>query len=76
MSDASGRRAAPLEAHWGLADVGRRSVVSQRLGHSSVRTTLEIYAHAIHGADDEAVRKWEEYEVRNRQAKEPTKDEE
>ena len=33
-------------------------VVSQRLGHSSVRTTAGIYAHAIHGQDDEAVQKW------------------
>jgi integrase len=41
-------------------------VVSQRLGHSSVRTTADIYAHAIHGQDDEAVRKWEEYQERNR----------
>jgi integrase len=44
-------------------------VVSQRLGHSSVRTTADIYAHAIHGQDDEAVRKWEEYQTRNRPAK-------
>ncbi len=48
------------------------SVVSQRLGHSSVRTTLEIYAHAIHGSDDEAVRKWEDYQARNRQAAQGT----
>ena len=41
-------------------------VVSQRLGHSSVRTTADIYSHAIHGQDDEAVQKWEEYQVRNR----------
>lgn len=33
-------------------------VVSQRLEHSSVRTTADIYSHAIHGQDDEAVRKW------------------
>ena len=43
-------------------------VVSQRLGHSSVRTTLDIYSHALAGADDEVVRKWEEYQARNRQA--------
>jgi integrase len=41
-------------------------VVSQRLGHSSVKTTADIYAHAIHGQDDEAVKKWEEYQERNR----------
>jgi integrase len=32
-------------------------VVSQRLGHSSVRVTADIYSHAIHGQDDEAVRR-------------------
>lgn len=43
-------------------------VVSARLGHSSIRTTAEIYSHAIHGQDDEATRKWEEYQRRNRPA--------
>jgi integrase len=40
-------------------------VVSARLGHTSIRTTAETYAHAIHGGDDEAVRRWEEYRQRN-----------
>jgi|SRR5579871_311079 len=44
-------------------------VVSKRLGHSSVRVTADIYSHAIHGQDDEAVRQWEEYQQRNRSAK-------
>lgn len=44
-------------------------VVSQRLGHSSVRVTADVYSHALHGQDDEAVRKWEEYQERNRAAK-------
>ena len=44
-------------------------VVSQRLGHSSVRTTAEIYSHAIRGQDDEAVQKWKEYQERNRPTK-------
>jgi integrase len=44
-------------------------VVSQRLGHSSVRVTADIYSHAIHGQDDEAVRRWEEYQKRNREPK-------
>jgi len=35
--------------------------VSARLGHSSARTTQEIYAHMITGQDEEAARKWEEY---------------
>lgn len=44
-------------------------VVSQRLGHSSVRTTADIYAHAIHGQDPEAVKKWEEYQEQHRETK-------
>ena len=41
-------------------------VVSQRLGHSFVRVTADICSHAIHGQDDEAVRRWEEYQKRSR----------
>ena len=40
--------------------------VAARLGHSSVRTTQEIYAHMITGQDEEAARKWEEYQQRNK----------
>ncbi len=47
-------------------------VVSQRLGHSSVRVTADVYAHAIHGQDDEAVRRWEDHQQRNRPAKAKT----
>ena len=47
--------------------------VSVRLGHSSIRTTAETYAHAIHGQHDEATKRWEEYQQRNRQANFPTK---
>jgi integrase len=47
-------------------------VVSARLGHSDPTTTLRIYGHMIHGQDDEAVRKWEEYPQRHR-ANQPTK---
>ncbi len=47
--------------------------VSARLGHSDMQTTLRIYGHMIHGQDDEAVRKWEEYQQRNRPAGQPTK---
>lgn len=43
--------------------------VSARLGHSSIRTTQEIYAHMIHGQNDDAARKWEGYQKRNRPAK-------
>jgi integrase len=43
--------------------------VSARLGHSSVRTTQEIYAHMITGQDEEAARKWEAYQRRNQAEK-------
>jgi len=48
-----------------LADGVPLPVVSERLGHSSVRTTQEIYAHMIHGQDDDAARRWEEFQRRN-----------
>ena len=38
------------------------TAVSARLGHASIRTTQEIYSHMIHGQDDEAARKWEEFQ--------------
>ena len=47
--------------------------VSTRLGHSDMQTTLRIYGHMIHGQDDEAVRKWEDYQMRNRATSQPTK---
>ncbi len=47
--------------------------VSARLGHSSVRTTQEIYGPMIIGQDEEAERKWEKYQKRNRTAKEGPK---
>jgi integrase len=46
--------------------------VSARLGHSSVRTTQEIYAHMITGQDEEAAKKWEAYQQQNRQTKPET----
>jgi integrase len=55
-----------------LLDIGvPLPVVSARLGHSSVRVTADIYSHAIHGQDDEAVRRWEEYRERNRPSQPP-----
>ena len=48
-----------------LADGVSLPVVSARLGHSSVRVTAEIYSHMIHGQDDEAARRWEDYQRRN-----------
>jgi integrase len=38
--------------------------VPARLGHGSIWTTQEIYSHMIHGQDDEASRKWEEFQNR------------
>ena len=38
------------------------TTVSERLGHSSVRVTADIYSHAIRGRDDEAARRWEEFQ--------------
>jgi integrase len=36
--------------------------VSERLGHSSVRVTADVYSHAIRGQDDEAARLWDEFQ--------------
>jgi integrase len=47
--------------------------VSGRLGHSSIRTTQEIYAHMIHGQDDEAALRWEEYQRKHDQTREDRK---
>jgi hypothetical protein len=30
-----------------------------------MRTTQEIYGHMIHGQDDEAARRWDEFQRRN-----------
>jgi len=35
---------------------------SERLGQSSVRETADAYSHAIRGRDDEAARRWEEFQ--------------
>ena len=43
--------------------------VSERLGHSSVRTTAEIYAHAIRGKDDAAALAWDAIMTRARAEK-------
>ena len=52
-----------------LADGVPLPVVSARLGHSSIRTTQEIYAHMIHAQDDEAADRWDDYHKRNSPAK-------
>ena len=33
--------------------------ISERMGHSSVRTTADIYAHAMRGRDEAAARVWD-----------------
>jgi len=52
-----------------LADGVPLPVVSARLGHSSVRVTAEIYSHMIHGQDDEAARRWDEFQRKSLPAK-------
>jgi integrase len=41
--------------------------VSERLGHSSTYVTATVYAHALHGQDEEAARRWEEFQRRGAQ---------
>ncbi|HVW11310.1 MAG TPA: tyrosine-type recombinase/integrase [Bryobacteraceae bacterium] len=36
--------------------------VSERLGHSSVRVTADVYSHAIEGQDGEAARRWDAFQ--------------
>jgi integrase len=40
--------------------------VSERLGHSSVRTTLDIYSHAMRGKDAAAAKIWDAIQERDR----------
>lgn len=40
-------------------------VMSERLGHSSVRVAADVYSHAIHGQDDEAAQNWAEFQRRS-----------
>ena len=54
-----------------LADGVDLATVSERLGHSSVRVTAEIYSHALRGRDDDAARRWEKFQNRNSQEKQP-----
>jgi site-specific recombinase XerD len=48
-------------------------VVSARLGHIDMQTSLRICGHMIHGQDDEAVHKLEEHQQRNRVASQAAK---
>lgn len=56
----------PSHASLLIADGVDIATVSARLGHSSVRTTQEIYAHMITSQDEEAARKWEEFQEKTR----------
>lgn len=47
-----------------VADGVPLPVVSERLGHSSIRTTVDVYAHALRGQDDDAARRWDEFQRR------------
>ena len=42
--------------------------VSERLGHSSVYVTATVYSHRIKGRDEEAARRWEEFQRRSNSA--------
>jgi integrase len=42
-----------------LADGVDLATVSERLGHSSVRVTADVYSHAIRGRDQDAARRWD-----------------
>jgi len=44
-----------------LADGVDLATVSERLGHSSVRVTADIYSHALRGRDQDAARRWDTF---------------
>jgi integrase len=47
-----------------IADGVPLPVVAERLGHSSIRTTVDVYTHALRGQDDDAARRWDEFQRR------------
>ena len=48
-----------------LADGVDLATVSERLGHSSIRVTADIYSHALRGRDQEAARRWDDFMSRH-----------
>jgi integrase len=48
-----------------LADGVDLPTVSKRLGHSSVRVTADVYAHALRGRDEEAALRWDRFMEKN-----------
>jgi integrase len=38
--------------------------LQRAFGHSSIRTTVDVYAHALRGQDDDAARRWDEFQRR------------
>jgi integrase len=48
-----------------LADGVDLATVSERLGHSSVRVTADIYSHALRGRDQDAAKRWDDFMRRN-----------
>jgi integrase len=43
-----------------LLEEGGLATISERIGHSSVRTTADIYSHAIRGKDHAAAQCWDD----------------
>jgi integrase len=49
------------------------ATVSQRLGHSSVRVTADVYMHALPGRDGEAARIWDKFVIEKSGQREESK---
>jgi len=59
--------------HLGYADGVDLATVFARLGHSSVRTTADIYSYAIRGKDHAAAQSWDDIMQRSRSETEKSK---